>query len=189
MGRTICFIGTDGSGKSILTRKIAEKVGGKALYFGWKPFLPTTKLISWIFKKKDYKIAESMNKQNKKFSLMQEIMLVYYYFEYLARYLFQVAFRNRVLDRYFYDMYAHYDYASRSKVFKLLMNMFPKPDYLFFLDVSVEEAKKRKPEMDIELLNMHRQKYLELSGLVKMKRIDTSKKLAINIEEIVGEIR
>ena len=89
-----------------------------------------------------------------------------------------------MIDRYFYDMYAHYDYASRSKVFKLLMKLFPKPDYLFFLDVGAETAKKRKPEMDKELLEIHSQRYLELMSLVRAKRIDTSKGLESCLEEI-----
>jgi len=130
-----------------------------------------------------------MNKQRKKFSLVQEVMLIYYYIEYLARYVAKIAFGRVVIDRYFYDMYAHYDYASRSKVFKLLMKLYPKPDHLFFLDAGVEEARKRKPEMDIELLKLHRQKYLELSSLLKLKRIDTSKSVDESIAEIMREIK
>jgi len=190
MGRVICLLGTDGSGKSTLSKEIAKKIDGKVVYFGWRPFLWSTKLISWIFKKKNYRIAESMNKSDKKFSLVQEIMLVYYYIEYVFRYIFQVAFRGTVvLDRYFYDMYSHYDYASRSKVFKVLMKIFPKPDYLFFLDVDVDIAKKRKPEMDITLLKMHKKKYLELVDILKIEKIDCSKSIGACVSEIIKRLK
>ena len=191
MGRNICFIGTDGSGKSTIVKEIAKRVDGRKVYFGWKPFLPSTKLISWIFRKKGYKIADDMNKKQKKFSFVQEIMLVYYYVEYLARYLSKIAFSSKpvVIDRYFYDMYAHYDYASRSVLFKYLMRIYPKPDYIFFLDVGVEDAKKRKPEMDIELLKMHRDKYIELSEILGIKRIDTRNSVLKTVVEIMRGLR
>ena len=190
MGLIVCLIGTDGSGKSTLAREVAKRVNGKIVYFGWKPFLPTTKLISWLFKKRDYKIAESMNKQQKRFSLIQEIMLFYYYIEYLMRYIFQVRFKSGVvvLDRHFYDMYAHYDYASRSKLFKGLMKIFPSPNFTFFLDVDVLEAKKRKPEMDVSLLKLHRVRYLKLYELLGLKKIDTSRKIVECVNSIVGEV-
>ena len=189
----ICFIGTDGAGKSTLVREVAKRykeifgVKVSSLYFGWRPFLPTTKLISYFFKKKGYRVAESMNKKRKRFSLIQELMLHYYYKEYWARYLFKIwpKFYKKqiiVVDRYFYDMYAHYDYANRSKLFKFLIKLFPRPDYVFFLDIDVETAKKRKPEIDIELLTMHRERYLKLNRIMRLKTINTKKK----VEECVN---
>src|SRR3989344_1414206 len=124
----ICFIGTDGAGKSTLINEVKKNLESKqkvdSVYFGWKPFLPTTKLLSLLLKKRDYQIAAKMNSkrnERKKFSFLQEIMLSYYYVEYLCRYLFQLKIAPKgditLVDRYFYDMYAHYRYADQSHVF------------------------------------------------------------------------
>ena len=195
MFKTICFLGTDGAGKSTIAKKLVNELTDKGftvkyLYFGWKPFLFTTKIISSLFRKKGYKIAESMNKKKVKLSIIQELMLTYYYIEYLARYLFQVMGREDyvILDRYFYDMYAHYGYTSKSIVFKHLIKMYPKPYRLFFLDVEIDVAKERKPEMDINLLREHKNKYEELRNIVDMIRIDSSETIEKNIMDIMEKI-
>ncbi len=183
-GKTICFIGTDGAGKSTLLKEVVKvyqaqpKTKVSSLYFGWSPFLPSTKLASKILKRNNYRIAESMNKKEVKFSFVQEVMLCYYYLEYLSRYLLQIwpkLFQNDlvIVDRYFYDMYVHYNYAKKSRLFKLLMKTYPRPDNLFFLNVNINTAKERKPEMDLELLKTHRESYLKLSEMMKMKQINT----------------
>ncbi|MEK6809414.1 MAG: hypothetical protein AABY40_01950, partial [Nanoarchaeota archaeon] len=152
----ISFIGTDGAGKSTVITELKRRLEKehhlniKTVYFGWKPFLPTTKLLSFILKKRNYQIADKMNSEDSyknkskghKFSLFQEIMLMYYYVEYLSRYLFQLKlpflFKNQKItlaDRYFYDMYAHYRYAEQSFIFPALLKIMPRPDVTFLLDV------------------------------------------------------
>lgn len=193
----ICLIGTDGAGKSTIVGEVTEMykklLNAEVInvYFGWKPFLPTTKLISFIFKKKNYKIAESMNKNEIKFSFFQELMLFYYYIEYLARYFFEIGLKFYkkeiiVADRYFYDMYAHYGYANKSRVFWALVKFFPRPDYTFFLDVNVNTAKQRKPEMNVNLLETHRKRYLELCEIMNFKKIETTKSIQECIDEIIS---
>lgn len=195
----ISFIGTDGAGKSTLiaeTKKILENQFNKRVeivYFGWKPFLPTTKLLSFILKKKNYHIADKMNSKNNessKFNLIQEIMLSYYYIEYLSRYLFQLKlptlFQRKItlVDRYFYDLFAHYQYAEKSLIFPTLLKIMPKPDVTFFLEVDIQTAKQRKPEMDLNLLQEHYQRYQKLSKMVDARPIQTNQDIEQSLQQI-----
>ena len=193
--KVICFIGTDGSGKSTLIREVSDAyvnrgIRTKLVYFGWRPFLPTTKLFSYFFRKNGFKIVETSNKKKAKFSLLQETMLLYYFFEYLARYFVEILLSSKTMlvDRYFYDLYAHYDYAQTSRLFKYLMKLYPKPDCLFFLDAGVALAKQRKPEMDETLLEKHHKKYEELRKMIFAYKIDTSKNIKDCVDEIVNLI-
>jgi|SRR3989344_3993455 len=198
----ISFIGTDGAGKSTLIaevqKRLEQQLKGKVktVYFGWKPFLPTTKLLSFILRKKNYQIADKMNSKNNnsfseenKLHLFQEIMLSYYYLEYLSRYIFQLrisSFKSIMLvDRYFYDLYAHYEYAKQSYVFPILLKMMPKPDLIFLLDVDVQTAKKRKPEMDLELLQKHHLHYQQLSSLINAKVVKTDLSLEQSLQQVL----
>lgn len=206
--RIICFIGTDGSGKSTLlseTKKELEKdqeIEVKTAYFGWKPFLPSTKILSALLKKKNYQIADRMNRKEQKFSLIQEVMLGYYFIEYLSRYFFQIKLpllknfskkkkQIMLIDRYFYDMYAHYRYANQSRIFPILIKLMPKPDSVIFLTVDVETAKQRKPEMDIDLLQEHYHRYHQLSNLnlIPIKTIKTDQEKQRSLQEIMDIIR
>jgi len=121
-------------------------------------------------------------------------MLFYYYIEYLMRYLFNIGFgfwkkQIIIVDRYFYDMYAHYGYAKKSVLFKLLMKLFPKPDFVFFLNIDVKDAKKRKPEMDIGLLQIHKSRYDELSKIMHLKIIHTKENIKDSVESVVNHTK
>ena len=197
----ICFIGTDGAGKSTLIAELKKKLESQQhrvsiAYFGWKPFLPTTKLLSLLLKKSNYRIADKMNSKSdekNKFSLIQELMLSYYCLEYLSRYLFQLRLplifsrKKKIIlvDRYFYDMYAHYHYANQSLIFPTLLKLMPKPDLTVFLDVDVNTAKQRKPEMDLQLLHKHHQRYLQLSQLLNAKTINTDQEIENSVQQIL----
>lgn len=200
---TICFIGTDGAGKSTLlseTKKELEKtldIEVQTVYFGWKPFLPTTKLLSFILKKRNYQIADKMNSKSNnaeksKFNLFQEVMLGYYYVEYFSRYIFQLKlpslFTKRkitLIDRYFYDLFTHYHYAKKSFIFPTLLKIMPKPNFTIFLDVDVEIAKQRKPEMNLELLKEHHQRYQQLSKLINAKTVKTNQNLEQSLQQVL----
>ena len=205
--RVICFLGTDGAGKSTIIRELAQDLKGSDLtchveYFGWKPYLPTTKLISWILGKKRINIVEKMNEKSKdgkktkedkhhKIDLLQELLIGYYFIEYLSRYLIKIwpkkfKYQAILVDRYFYDFYAHYDYAPKSGLFRLLLRIFPRPNYLFLLIIDEKTAFLRKGEMNPHILKEHKRKYFELAKIINPNIIDTSKDIKTSLSEIKG---
>lgn len=176
----ICLLGPDGSGKSTLSKWLAVRyplflqkfnVTSRQHYFGWDPFLPLTKVISKLFKKKSYSIVAEANKQPRSFSLSQELFFGYYYIEYLAKY-FYFIFPRRwkkeviIVDRYFYDLAVHYRYAEQSILLPLLLQLYPKPDFTFLLDAPVETLQQRKPEMEKDTLTEHRKRYITLQSRI-----------------------
>lgn len=201
---TICFIGVDGVGKSTIIKEIEQRsplffekfnLKTKKEYFGWRPFLPTTKLISGMMKKKDYKIVESLNEQNKassatkKVSFKTNLVLLYTFIDYLAKYLAVIGIKRakrRLLfvDRWFYDMYVHYQGARHSGFFKHLLNIYPRPDYIFLLKAPLEVLESRKKEMSTQQLQDHLQAYTHLAHLLDIPTIDTTK----SIDEVCDEI-
>jgi thymidylate kinase len=182
--KIIAFIGTDGSGKSTLLQKMQELFPDvQLLYFGWQPFLITTKWLSRLLKKKNIVVTERANR-NVRFRFVQEAMLGYYFIEYVARYLFQMKKEIVLCDRYFYDFYAHYDYASKSVFFPWLLKIFPKPDVLFFLDVDSYTAVQRKPDMNLALVELHRVRYHDLCSKMEAIVIDTAQPVDVCVEQI-----
>lgn len=189
---SICFVGIDGSGKGTLMKKISDHYGmnmnikQKLIYFGWSPFLPSTKWISKRLEEKDYKINRPVKK---KVSFLQEIALIYMIIEYSARYIFQIVpftYMKRIIliDRYIYDIFVQNDYASRRKWFINALQVFPQPDFTFFLDIGPEQAYQRKPELSRELLEKHRAKYNYLYKRLPLRRIDTAQSIEACIKEI-----
>ncbi len=199
---TVCFLGPDGSGKSTQSENMAKEaervfiecdVKTKTKYFGWEPFLPTTKLLSKVFAKKDFKIVEKMNQRKQNFSLIQEIMLVYYYIEYLAKYIWEIIpqWKHKkivLIDRYFYDMYAHYGYATKSLLFPLLLKIYPKPDYTFVLEVPKVILEKRKDELTEEEMTAHIKRYNQLARELNLRKLDTNQPIHDTTNDILENI-
>jgi thymidylate kinase len=200
---TICLLGPDGSGKSTLAKDLKQNYqrffqkfnpGIKMVYFGWKPFLPTTKLLSLLLKKKKYNIVEKNNKikKNVMHTVFQSLLFSYFFIEYLARYIWIILpLRDEkkiiILDRYFYDLFAHYQHASQSRWFCLLLKKFPQPDFIFLLDVPVEELLQRKQELPKEQLLQHQQKYHQLQKVIPLTAIDTTMDIEHSRNEIISK--
>ena len=159
-GYLISFIGVNGTGKSTISREILEEfkqstqhLGKKTnyYYFGWKPRFILTKMLSKLFEKNKKQIFKktALSKKIKKFDLKQEILLIYLFIEYYYRYLMDIKpnlKKNKlvVTDRYFYDIFGQYPYAKNSKIIKILIKIFPKPNVTYLLDAEIKELIKRK---------------------------------------------
>lgn len=98
-----------------------------------------------------------------------------------------------ILDRHFYfDYYAHdvvNDDPKRSLHSRMhgfmLKNLYPKPDYVIFLDAPTEVLFARKPEGTIEAREIRRQEYLKLRDAVKCwDVVDVSQPM----DEVVNEV-
>ncbi len=196
---SVCFLGPDGSGKTTVGERLSDEypllfrkfnLKARKLYFGWKPFLPTTKLLSSSFKKRDYKVVEKMNRRKEKFSLVQEMVLLYCYIEYLCRYFWSIYPQKPkkmviLIDRYFYDMYAHYRYAKRSLLFPLLLRWYPKPDYTFVLEVPPRVLQRRKDELTKEQLEEHLETYTQLTRKLNLHPLCNDQPIDRTINTII----
>lgn len=98
-----------------------------------------------------------------------------------------------VLDRHFYfDYYAH-DIANdnpnrplNSRIHGyMLKKLYPKPDFVIFLDAPTEVLFARKPEGTLEACERRRQEYLQLREVVKAWAVvDVSQP----VDEVVDEV-
>lgn len=217
-GNLVALIGVNGAGKTTLTKETLTKYamisnffnGQFGYYFGWEPFLPITKIISKRLKKKNKKVFNELNKKESglksKFSLIKEAILVYNYIEYLSRYIFIIYPKLRTgklvfTDRYFYDLYAQYNYAPKSKIIKLLFSIYPKPDYLFVLDAKLETITKRDKNIEIfskttikssqrkvhetDYLKEQKERYGFLCRYFDGELLNTEQPIDLNINQII----
>jgi thymidylate kinase len=105
-----------------------------------------------------------------------------------------------LLDRhFFFDYYAH-DVANDDPARPLssrihgfmLRNLYPKPDFVIFLDAPTEVLFARKPEGSLAALEERRQEYIRLRGVVKaFTVIDVSQpvdEVARQISEVIQNL-
>ena len=207
-GCLIALIGVNGAGKTTLTRKTLEKYkevsrffnGQYGYYFGWDPFLPITKLLSSELKKSNASVFKELNKPNR----YNGLIFFYNYIEYFARYYFKVLPKLRknklvITDRYFYDLYGQY---KQSWVSKILIKLFPKPDFIFVLDADlkdlvnrdkdtkvysaeVKRVKERKVH-ELAYLKEQKERYNYLAKILKARKLNTSGPMDKNIELIIN---
>lgn len=215
-GCLISLSGVNGSGKSTLARKVLEKykeitahlgVRQHYYYFGWKPEMPLTKLLSKLFKKRDAHIFKKINYSEnvKKFDLFQELLFTYSFTEFYYRYLKNIRPRLRrgdmvITDRYFYDFYGQYPYAKNSLILKPLLKLFPKPDFSYVLDAELGQIIKRKKinentrgiqeihreAMPVPYLQRQRENYLYLTTLLNATKIENGENLDENAKKIIS---
>ena len=69
-----------------------------------------------------------------------------------------------------------------------VLQVFPQPDFIFYLDIDPQKAYERKPESTIEQLEKHRAKYNYLYKWLPLRRIDTAQTTDVCIKEIDAQI-
>ena len=155
-GTLIAISGVNGSGKTTLVNQVLHNYqsitkffhGQQGYYYGWDPFLPLTKILSRTAKNNN--IYQKLNQKglDHKADWKKEAILLYDCIEYLARYYAHIYPSLRqgklvVTDRYCYDMYAQHSYAEKSRIMKILLPLFPKPDYFFVLHADIATIMNR----------------------------------------------
>jgi len=104
-----------------------------------------------------------------------------------------------VCDRYFYDLYGQNKY--KGKVTKMLMKLFPKPDYLFLLDAEMKNLISRDKFTDIMSSNVKRssvrkvhtpeeimgqkKRYYQISKMFKGELVNTDQNINKNVDMII----
>jgi thymidylate kinase len=198
-GALIALVGPNGSGKSTLAKesvktynKLFDKLKLKAnyFYFGWKPILPTTKLLQKIPKKELYKTATT--EKIPKFSLKYELFFTYLFIEYLITYLTKIypKLRNRELvicDRYFYHVYGQYPYSENSIIMNLLLKLFPKPDQTLIINTNIETLTKRRKTIGTQNLKDQLRRYKQLSKIPNSQLMNSGT-LRQNLETLNNKI-
>ncbi|HLD00360.1 MAG TPA: hypothetical protein VJC39_01315 [Candidatus Nanoarchaeia archaeon] len=216
-GCLIALMGVNGSGKTTLAKKTLEKyqpltsnLGKKQhyYYYGWEPAFFLTKLVSKLFHRNNKKLFSEVNfsKSPPKFDVFQELLFIYLFFEFYYRYLCHIRPRLQrgdliISDRYFYDVYGQYNYSSNSIILPYLLQIFPRPDYLYVLTAEVDKLISRgkidrnsesvKPitrhVFSSEYIIKQSQRYAELSLLLSARIIDTKNNPQNCAQNIVAE--
>lgn len=194
----ICFTGMDGTGKTTQAKELTKSfnqrgIKCKYVYARLNPFIlkPFILIGEQVFlRKKDIfeNYSEYSNiKQEaiKKHSALSEIYKGIMLFDYLIQISINVTLplilgKSIVCDRYVFDtivtdISVDMDY-SKEKTMRLLsklLNLFPKPDMTFLIDVSEEIAFQRKDDTpSVEYLTERRVAYLEVAKEYNMILLD-----------------
>jgi len=198
-GTLIALVGPNGSGKSTLAKEAVKtynnlfdklKLKANYFYFGWKPILPTTKILQKIPKKEIYQTATT--EKIPKFSLKYEIFFAYLFLEYLATYFTKIypKLRNRELvicDRYFYHVYGQYPYAEKSILMSLLLKLFPKPNQTLIINTNITTLTKRRKTINTQNLKDQLRRYKQLIKIPNSQLLNSGT-LKQNLETINNQI-
>lgn len=199
--RKIILIGVDGSGKTTICKKLLKHLKTKTpfkgyyYYFGWKPYLPMTKIISKSLGTKNIKIHRKLNvnekEENLNVKLKQSLLFGYSFLEYLSRYIRFVLAKDydiALIDRYFYDTYLQYKKASKNRIFLFLMKLFPKPNLTFLLKAPLKVLHKRKKDIPMHGMQSQLNKCSSLKDLLdNCVVIDTHKNDVEKTKDIILE--
>lgn len=207
-GLLICFMGIDGSGKTTLAKKLAEKLTKhniKCKYLWW------LEAENSVLRRTLRFLNHPSNEINRKSKLYNPrkstkfFMLIYQYLvllDYLRQLISKVWLpinlgKVVICDRYIYDTIIafsiEFNYSQRKfqRMFKLFSSLSPKPDIFFMVDVPNDVAFKRKDDIpSIESLSKPITIYKELGKQMNAMVIDGTRNLEeLNSylwEEIVG---
>lgn len=194
---TVALIGPDGAGKSTIGRKLEQvsPIPAKYVYMGVNLessnlVLPTTRLLLETKRARGrrpditvprhlYK-SQVRPKSGKRFTGLRAALRFVHliaeeWFRQLIIWYYQFRGYYVILDRHFYfDYYAH-DITNENPKRPLhsrihgwmLDKLYPKPDFVIFLDAPSEVLFARKPEGTLEARERRRQEYVELREAVK----------------------
>lgn len=196
-GGLICLLGVDGAGKTSTAKEVANimrpiEKKSYPIYIGWKPFLPTSKLMHFIgnrIRKKEKKAFKEYRKPEK-CGFLDEIIFLHFFLEHFFRYAFEIYPKLRrthclIADRYFYDVFAQDPRAGQSRILKFLLKIFPQPDMIFLLDNTPEVIFRRKREFTVPELRRQQRQYSKLRAFIPIKVVKTSVPVAKVADKIV----
>ena len=194
---TVALIGPDGAGKSTIGRKLEQvsSLPAKYVYMGVNLessnlVLPTTRILLEAKrargKRPDITVprhlykSQARPKPRKRFTGLRAAfrfvhLIAEEWFRQLIVWYYQFRGYYVILDRHFYfDYYAH-DITDtnpnrplHSRIHGFMLDkLYPKPDFVIFLDAPSEVLYARKPEGTLEARERRRQEYVELRKVIK----------------------
>lgn len=158
MNRSIIyFFGIDGSGKTTLSKKLFFALKQMNCNVSWYWWLNGEDLIIRRVIRKNFNMFSTKNKQQS--SIWHFLSYVYPFIiltNYFIFYL-DVIFRSQItkkqfiiFDRYIYDIVLalsnEFPFISKMHVINLYLNLFQKPDLIFYITVNPKIAYLRKKE-------------------------------------------
>jgi len=209
----ICFVGIDGSGKTVQAERLAKRLeeSGMPCAYTWCRYSPRLLMpVIWIVRKLIRRRkggSEYTGFTTSKRGILRKPGLGWLWLNVgLLEYLVQVTLtvrtrlrggRNLVCDRYIYDMFADMAISldrSEDKLLELarhpLIRLFPIPDKVFFIDVPPDIAFARKSDPNVmgrQYLADRASIYSYLSDELGFTRVDGTKSIEEIADIILGE--
>lgn len=195
-GIFICFVGIDGSGKTTLAKRLEQDlkrsgISCKYAWCGWRGynsflFKPFAKLIKKFYDNNE-KLKSVTNAKIPGTLALLDYILSLSEKSFLSLYTYDIF----IADRYIYDMLVGFTIANSEITYiqKFLLDLFPKPDIIFFLDVPVEIAFSRKNDIpSTDYLVKRKKVYMSILNLPEVKILDGTQNLEDLLNTILTEI-
>ncbi|MBC8441371.1 MAG: hypothetical protein H8D87_16990 [Deltaproteobacteria bacterium] len=186
---TVCFLGTDGSGKSTVISCITAMLKGTTKEIKYKHLKPQ------LFKKGEVsKVVTAPHAKPPRSKFISTIKIISWLFLYWQDRFFHKhkSLTLRIWDRYYHDLLIdplRYRYGAPMEIAHFLAKLVPKPDLFILLDAPTKVLQNRKQEVPFKETKRQRKAYLSLIGNMKNAVIiDTSQKLENVATDVYDEI-
>ena len=182
----ICFTGIDGSGKTTLSKMLVNEMNEngiitKYVWCGWRrfEFFLVRPLIS-IIKSVGRRFHQNRDSESNTLARVDNpvysyLVLIDYFFTCITKIGIPLLIgQNIICDRYVYDLIVDL-WQNHTMTQKIVLNLLPKPDLIFLVNLSEEIAYRRKDDIpSLEFLKKRKNLYLEMAKKFDMTVLDGS---------------
>lgn len=159
--KNICFLGTDGSGKSYIISHVKKKIGDRFYNcnsFHLRPFLSN--------QTKSKKVINPHNTNSWPF-IIAILKLFYWIIVYHLKNNFHgnKQMTLNLWDRYIHDILVdpkRYKLKENQKLYKLFIELAPRPLHIFIIKTNPKLSYLRKKELSVKIIKELQNKYLKL---------------------------